>query len=528
MCSIMGYCAEDADHALFKECFDKTLSRGPDDSRIVDMGKGLLGFHRLAIMGLQPEGMQPFRLGHSYVVCNGEIYGFERIRAALQAKGCTFESGSDCEILLPLYKEYGVEMFRMLDAEFALILYDGDTESYIAARDPIGIRPLFYGYSKSSHQIAFASEMQNLIGWCDDIRPFPIGSYYCDGRFVRYEDIADVPAPMQDDMDTVLRNIREKLIAGVEKRLDADAPVGFLLSGGLDSSLVCSIAAKKLGKPIRTFAIGMDTDAIDLKYARQTAEYLGSEHHEIIINRDMVINSLEEVIRLLGTWDITTIRASMGMYLLCKAIHEQTDVRVLLTGEISDELFGYKYTDYAPTVDAFQQESQKRIRELYMYDVLRADRCISSNSIEARVPFGDLDFVRYVMAIDPEMKLNRYNKGKYLLRKAFEGDWLPPEILWREKAAFSDAVGHSMVDDIKEYTNSLYTDEEFQLRRANYSAHCMPFTKESLFYREIFEKYYHDQSRTIVDFWMPNKAWPGCNVNDPSARVLANYGASGV
>ena len=149
-------------------------------------------------------------------------------------------------------------------------------------------------------------------------------------------------------MDTILTNIREKLIAGVEKRLDADAPVGFLLSGGLDSSLVCSIAAKKLGKPIRTFAIGMDTDAIDLKYARQTAEYLGSEHHEIIINRDMVISSLEEVIRLLGTWDITTIRASMGMYLLCKAIHEQTDVRVLLTGEISDELFGYKYTDYAP------------------------------------------------------------------------------------------------------------------------------------------------------------------------------------
>ena len=235
-----------------------------------------------------------------------------------------------------------------------------------------------------------------------------------------------------------------------------------------------------------------------------------------------------EVIRLLGTWDITTIRASMGMYLLCKAIHEQTDVRVLLTGEISDELFGYKYTDYAPTADAFQQESQKRIRELYMYDVLRADRCISSNSIEARVPFGDLDFVRYVMAIDPEKKLNSYGKGKYLLRKAFEGDWLPPEILWREKAAFSDAVGHSMVDDIKEYAESLYTDEEFQLRRANYSAHCMPFTKESLFYREIFEKYYHDQSRTIVGFWMPNKAWPNCNVNDPSARVLANYGASGV
>ena len=234
---------------------------------------------------------------------------------------------------------------------------------------------------------------------------------------------------MHDDMDTILTNIREKLIAGVEKRLDADAPVGFLLSGGLDSSLVCSIAAKKLGKPIRTFAIGMDTDAIDLKYARQTAEYLGSEHHEIIINRDIVIQNLEEVIRLLGTWDITTIRASMGMYLLCKAIHEQTDVRVLLTGEISDELFGYKYTDYAPTADAFQQESQKRIRELYMYDVLRADRCISANSIEARVPFGDLDFVRYVMAIDPEKKLNSYGKGKYLTSLFAKVVSIPQQIL---------------------------------------------------------------------------------------------------
>ena len=371
-----------------------------------------------------------------------------------------------------------------------------------------------------------SSEMRNLIGWCDDIRPFPIGSYYCDGRFVRYEDIADVPAPMEDDMETTLRNIREKLIAGVEKRLDADAPVGFLLSGGLDSSLVCAIAAKKLGKPIRTFAIGMDTDAIDLKYARQTADYLGSEHHEIIINRDMVIQSLEEVIRLLGTWDITTIRASMGMYLLCKAIHEQTDVRVLLTGEISDELFGYKYTDYAPSAAAFQTESQKRIRELYMYDVLRADRSISVNSLEARVPFGDLDFVRYVMSIDPAKKLNTYGKGKYLLRKAFEGDWLPESILWREKAAFSDAVGHSMVDDLKEYAETVYTDRDFAEKCGKYT-YARPFTKESLLYREIFEKYYPGQAEMIVDYWMPNKAWPHCDVNDPSARVLANYGASG-
>ena len=528
MCCIMGYTGHDLPAAEFKEYLLRTVSRGPDDQRVIEGPFGLMGFGRLAIMGLTPDGMQPFTRGADCVVCNGELYGFRFEKAILQRAGYKFQSGSDCEILLPLYYEYGLDMFRHMDAEFALILYDSRKDRLIAARDPIGIRPLFYGYSKSSHQIAFASELQNLVGWCEDIRPFPTGSYYCDGRFVRYEDIADVPAPHADGMEAVLRNIREKLIAGVEKRLDADAPVGFLLSGGLDSSLVCAIAARKLGRPIRTFAIGMDTDAIDLKYARQTAEYLGSEHHEVIITRDDVIQSLEEVVRILGTWDITTVRASVGMYLLCKAIHRDTDVRVLLTGEISDELFGYKYTDYAPTADAFQQESQKRVRELYMYDVLRADRCISANSIEARVPFGDLDFVRYVMAIDPEMKVNHYGKGKYLLRKAFEGDWLPPEILWREKAAFSDAVGHSMVDDIKQYAEGLYTEEEFQMRRANYSAHCMPFTKESLLYRELFEKHYYDQARTIAAFWMPNRAWPGCDVDDPSARVLANYGASGV
>ena len=527
MCSIMGYTAKDIRLEDLRKGFDKTVSRGPDMSRTLETPAGWLFFHRLAIMGLTEEGMQPFELDGSAVVCNGELYGFRFEKEILKRRGYKFASDCDCEILLPLYYEYGLDMFRHMDSEFALIMYDSRKDRLIAARDPIGIRPLFYGYSKSSHQIAFASEMQNLIGWCDDIRPFPIGSYYCDGRFVRYEDIADVPAPMQDDMDTVLRNIREKLIAGVEKRLDADAPVGFLLSGGLDSSLVCSIAAKKLGKPIRTFAIGMDTDAIDLKYARQTAEYLGSEHHEIIINRDMVINSLEEVIRLLGTWDITTIRASMGMYLLCKAIHEQTDVRVLLTGEISDELFGYKYTDYAPTADAFQQESQKRIRELYMYDVLRADRCISVNSLEARVPFGDLDFVKYVMSIRPELKLNTYDMGKYLLRKAFADDHiLPDDILWRQKAAFSDAVGHSMVDDLKAYAESLYSDEAFGRGCEKYTF-AKPFTKESLLYRDIFEKYYPGQADMVKDFWMPNKAWKGCDVKDPSARVLSNYGASG-
>lgn len=327
-------------------------------------------------------------------------------------------------------------------------------------------------------------------------------------------------------MEKICDNIREKLTRGIEKRLVADAKVGFLLSGGLDSSLVCSVAAKASDKPIRTFSIGMSGDAIDLKYAKEVADYIGSEHTEVIIDKDDVISNLEKVIKILGTFDITTIRASMGMYLVCKAIHETTDIRVLLTGEISDELFGYKYTDFAPSAEAFQEEAEKRVSELYMYDVLRADRCISVNSLEARVPFGDLDFVRYVMSVDPAKKLNTYNKGKYLLRKAFEGDYLPHDILYREKAAFSDAVGHSMVDYLREYAESMYTDEEYEEKRKKYT-HAMPFTKESLLYRELFEKYYPGQGRMIADFWMPNKSWKGCDVNDPSARVLSNYGDSG-
>ncbi|MDD6527821.1 MAG: asparagine synthase B [Oscillospiraceae bacterium] len=525
MCSIMSCEGKEVALEEFEKGFSQTKSRGPDMSKIIETENGILGFHRLAIMGLDETGMQPFSLHGNYVVCNGEIYCFRPIKEEL-SKEYTFVSDSDCEILLPMYEKYGTDMFRMLDAEFAMVIYDGRKKSYIAARDPIGIRPLYYGQTKSGAML-FASEAKNLVGLTDKIMPFPPGHYYADGKFTCYCDIAKVEAfNMTDDVEAICKNIHDKLVKGIEKRLDSDAPLGFLLSGGLDSSLVCSVAAKILQKPIKTFAIGMSEDAIDLKYAKQVADYIGSDHREIIIDKDTVISSLDTVIKILGTFDITTIRASMGMYLICKAIHEQTDIRVLLTGEISDELFGYKYTDFAPSALEFQKEAEKRVRELHMYDVLRADRCISVNSLEARVPFGDLDFVKYVMSIDPAKKMNVYGKGKYLLRHAFEGDYLPHSILYREKAAFSDAVGHSMVDYLKEYANGYYTNEEFEEKCQKYD-HARPFTKESLLYREIFEKYYPGQSQMIVDFWMPNKSWEGCDVDDPSARVLKNYGASG-
>lgn len=527
MCSIIGYASKNLSPDYVSSFFERSDERGPDDSSFRFVGNNTcLGFKRLAIMSPGKDGMQPFFQNNDSLVCNGEIYGFRAIKEKLKDK-YTFKSDSDCEVLLPLWKEKGTDMFSFLDAEFALIIYDSSSGSLIAARDPIGIRSLFYGFLEDGN-IIFCSEARCLVGLCRDIFPFPPGHYYKDGKFVKYSDPSVVSSYSPDGLEEVCQKIRELLIAGIEKRLDSDVPLGFLLSGGLDSSLVCAISSKILGKKIRTFAIGMDTDPIDLGYARQVSDYIDSEHMEVRMSMDEVISNLEAVICRLGTWDITTIRASMGMYLCCKAIHQKTDIKVLLTGEISDELFGYKYTDFAPSAVSFQKEAQKRIRELHYYDVLRADRCISDNSLEARVPFGDLEFVKYVMSINPSLKMNTYNMGKYLLRKAFEKDKILPEsILWRQKAAFSDAVGHSMVDGLKEYAGKLYSDREFEKKSRRYT-YRKPFTKESLLYREIFEKYYPGQERLIPDYWMPNKSWEGCNVNDPSARVLSNYGASGV
>lgn len=526
MCGFLTVGSKELEIDVFDEALGKIEGRGPDmveTSRLFDK---TFGFNRLAIMDLSEKGMQPFPDDHTIVVCNGEIYNYPELKKNIIDE-YTFKSSSDCEVLIPLYRKYGLDtLVRYLDGEYAFCLYDALTDKMMAARDPIGIRPMFYGYTEKD-TIAFGSEAKALMPVCKEIMPFPPGHYYDGEKFVCFNDVADVKLMHNDDVETIALNLRVKLIEAVKKRLQSDAPVGYLLSGGLDSSLVCAIGQRITDTPIKTFAIGMETDPIDLKYAKEVAEFLGTDHTEVIMTKEDVLGSLREVIRTLETWDITTIRASIGMYLLCKYIHEHTDLKVILTGEVSDELFGYKYTDFAPSPEEFQKESQKRMRELYMYDVLRADRCISANALEGRVPFADLDFVDYTMRIDSKKKMNTYNKGKYLLRHAFEGlNYLPHDILFREKAAFSDAVGHSMVDYLKEYADSLYTDEDVKNAKDKYP-YCTPFTKESLLYRDIFESYYPGKAKWIKDFWMPNKTWENCDVNDPSARVLKNYGDSG-
>lgn len=527
MCGFLVVGSQEFSLNDFESALSKLYDRGPDQSEATYAFHQTWGFNRLSIMDLSSRGMQPFSYLDCMIVCNGEIYNYPALKENLY-DDYICHSGSDCEVLLPLYKKYGIDVLcRILDGEFAFVLYDDCSKQLMAARDPMGIRPMFYGFTKNEHKICFASEAKALVSLCDDIMPFPPGHYYLNDSFVCYNNLSDVKNINTDQLDTIAYQLRTKLEKAVEKRLQSDAPVGFLLSGGLDSSLVCAIASRLQNSPIRTFAIGMDSDPIDLKYAKQVADYLGTQHTEVIMTKDDVLNNLKKVIYTLETWDITTIRASIGMFLLCQYIHEHTDLKVILTGEVSDELFGYKYTDFAPNPEQFQIESQKRIQELYMYDVLRADRCISAHALEGRVPFADIDFVNYAMSIDPAMKMNQYGKGKYLLRYAFQGlDYLPEDILMREKAAFSDAVGHSMVDYLKEYAQSLYSDEDL-IKAQQFYSYCPPFTKESLLYRDIFEEFYPGQAQWIKDFWMPNKEWEGCNVDDPSARFLKNYGKSG-
>lgn len=522
---------------IFLKEKDYLKHRGPDSTDIYENKNVFMLFNRLAIMDLSSKGNQPFVHENLSAVCNGEIYNYKEIKSKYEFD---YKSESDCEVLIPLFLKHKEKLVDYIDGEYACVIMDSEEDEVFAARDEMGIRPLFYGVQRSNGDIAFSSEVKTLQDICHDIQAFPPGHYYYKGQFVKYKDLAETEKE-EKSLHKIYAGIRTKLTNAVRKRLNADAPVGFLLSGGLDSSLVCALAARISNKPIVTFATGIKEDPIDTKYARIVADYIGSDHHEVLFSKEDVLRVLDKVIYHLETWDITTIRASIGMYLVCEYIKEKTNIKVLLTGEVSDELFGYKYTDFAPSPEEFQKESQKRVRELYMYDVLRADRCIAANSLEARVPFSDKDFVQFVMEIDPLLKMKKQGlMGKFLLRQAFElaslneeGEQvvkplLPEEILWREKAAFSDAVGHSMVNYLKEHAEKEISDYDFhQSLEAMKEEHGVPFTKEALLYRRIFEKHYPNKSYLIKDFWMPNKSWPGCDVKDPSARVLKNYGKSG-
>ena len=550
MCGIWAYFLKkghegeiDIDKLFSK--FKTIYGRGPDNLNFNYYNDlFFLGFHRLSIMDTSSNGNQPFTYIYeekTYIcVCNGEIYNAEQLKDEINSSHLKYEwtSGSDCEVLIPLYILYGHEMVNKLRGVFALnitiIDADNNYDTFIC-RDRIGVRPLFLGYNPNDGSLGICSEAKGLTDIFEKVNVFKPGCH------VIYSNNVGVIEPYfnyynyeyklaeQSIQDNRLFHIRDMFTKAVNKRLISDRPVCALLSGGLDSSLVCSVACRLLkesGINLYTYSIGMPNSTDEI-YAKKVADYIGSKHTVVNITNEQALMALKDVIWATETFDITTVRASTGQYLISKYISENSDFKVVLSGDGSDEVAsGYIYNYLAPSDDDLHKEAVKRVREIHLYDGLRADRATSIHGLELRVPFLDSEFVDLYLSIDPKYrKPNKDQMEKHLLRSSFEG-YLPEEVLWRKKEAFSDGISSeedSWHNIINNYIDKFITDNEFEENAAKYT-HCTPKTKEAYFYRKIFDEFFGDKySNVIPDFWMPN--WS--NVADPSARELKNlYNAS--
>ena len=501
MCGILALFGEEVEFS-YKHLL---THRGPDDYRTRTMGKCRMDFYRLAINDLTDAGMQPFVSEKSMLMCNGEIYNHKIFRYGFE------KSTSDCEILLPMVNDLGMlKTMDLINGDFAIVWSNG--KRVMAARDPVGVRPLFYTrYDKDS--IAFASEAKALRFLQSKIHIFPPGHIYDSylNDFVCYH---TGYWHVNKYADTYNDDLKETFIQCVHERLaTTERDIGFLLSGGLDSSLIASIAARKLGK-INTFSIGLKGSP-DLEAARKVAKYLNSNHTEVTFTTEEGISHVNDVIYSLESYDTTTVRASTPMWLLCKYIKEHTNCRYIFSGEGSDEILGgYLYFHNAPSTDEFALENMRRLRLIHQFDGLRADRCAGAHGLDLIVPFLDKKFIDVCMKMNQRKK--RGGMEKRVLREAFEG-YLPEEILWRQKDGMSDAVGTSWVDGIKMYAETTVSDSEFMEIRNKSVYHNTPLTKEEALYRKIFWTYYGtDHDHLISEIWRPK--WT--SITDPSARLL--------
>ena len=509
------------DPGVLRKAHKLIMHRGPDNTKTIPSLKcynteeylnmtfdPFFAFHRLAIHGLSSEGDQPLVKHDCTLVCNGEIYNYKAL-ASTFVQSEDYTNKSDCEIILDLYSQIENKsmLCNLLDGVFAFVLLGKD--GLFCARDPIGVRPLFYGYA--NNKICFASEFKVLKDICTDISEFPPGHYYANGNFVRYATL-DVDYHLANEQCS-FETLRHLLISAVEKRLDSERPVGFFLSGGLDSSLVCAIASRTMNTPIHTFSIGID-DSPDLKNAKLVADHIKSIHTEIRFTSDEALAVLEDVIYQLESYDCTTIRASVPMYIMSKYVAKNTDFKVILSGEGADELFGgYLYFHNAPSDEEFHNETQRLLSHVHKYDVLRADRCTAGHGLELRVPFFDKALRNYVNYIVPQFKRPVKNMEKYILRKSFEADnYLPAEVLYRQKNGMSDAVGYTWVDFIRNYAESHVSDTDMQKIYENNS----PVSKEEYMYRQIYEKFYGSID-LLPHIWRPKYT----NILDPSAKMLS-------
>lgn len=524
MCGILAIIGKGKDQELIKALSKRMSHRGPDESdmHVTEHGH-ILSHERLSIIDLH-SGKQPIKgTKTAYMVHNGEIYNHQELRDGI-LKHHTFRTKSDSEVIVHLYEEFGYDFLDKLDGDFAFVVIDGD--DFIAGRDPMGVKPLYYGLDERG-RVYFSSEMKPIADQCKTFSTFPPGHFYTPKTgFVKYyrpeyEDYKTAVQPLD------LSQIRETLTEATRKRLMSDVPIGVLLSGGLDSSLTSSIAARLLkekGKKLHSFSIGLDKDAPDAAAARKVAEFLGTEHHEIHFTVEQGIEILDKLIWHLETYDVTSVRASTPMYFLSKAITDR-GVKVVLSGEGADEIFGgYLYFRNAPTTEDFQKETIERVQKLFTADLLRADKSTMAHGLEARVPFLDKAFLDVAMTIESEQKQPKTYDGveKYILRKAFdtpEQPYLPAEVLWRQKEQFSDGVGYNWIDQLIEYASSKVTDEQLE-EAAQLFPYNTPTTKEAYYYRTIFHKYYPQVSAAqTVRKWIPK--WQ--ENQDPSGRANAAH-----
>jgi asparagine synthase (glutamine-hydrolysing) len=541
--------------------FEKGKGRGPEHSTLTyNENNYIQGFHRLAINGLNELSNQPLNYEECSLICNGEIYNYKEL---YQMMNITPNTESDCEVIIHLYKKYGIEhTLRLLDGVFAFVLITPN--NIYVARDPYGVRPLYYVSKKVSSNICrwdecddyeedydcygFASEMKcliNLFKGCK-VQHFEPGTYLTFDKTIspnrdkniiwtyKNKSIYHIPNfsysyNLERDnfkylIPNILNNLYRQLYSAVKKRyLSTERPIACLLSGGLDSSLIASIVCdihKKLGKDpkqIETYSIGL-FDSEDIKYARIVAEHIGSKHTEIILTEDEFIDAIPEVIYAIESYDVTTVRASIGNYLIGKYIKEHSEAKVIFNGDGSDELCGgYLYMSKCPDNLEYDKETLRLLKDIHMFDVLRSDKSISSHGLEPRTPFLDKSFVNYYLSIPIELRNHNNNQNieKYLLRNAFRNTGLlPNEILWRKKEAFSDGVsnkGKSLYIIIQEYIEEKYNEEQY----IKYDKK----EKEKHYYKSLFETYYPNQMHIIPYYWMPKYVIS----NDPSARTLSIY-----
>lgn len=516
------------------QCLRALLARGPDGGRIVTVSPTItLGFTRLAINGLTTAGMQPFVQKPTHTICNGEIYNYKALAAEF---GLTLTTGSDCEVIGPLVARFGTEAPRLFDGVFASVVVHED-KIYVM-RDPYGIRPLYVAqYANGS--TAFASEIKALMPvGPTSVKHFPPGHiaiYDASGTqlsLTQYHTIPWLKNPTLADPVQARFHIRQALMAAVEKRLMSDRPIGCLLSGGLDSSLIAALVARMSSKPIHTFSIGMP-GSTDLRYARIVADHIKSIHHEILLSEADFFKAIPETVAAIESYDITSVRASVGNYLVAQYIRRNTDIKVVFNGDGSDEASGsYLYFYNAPGPTEFEIEVRRLLNDIHAFDVLRSDRSVAAHGLEARTPFLDRQFVATYLSCSTALRRpvrgdSGSNSGsiaeKQLLREAFDpafdcpGDpLLPHEVLWRTKEAFSDGVSsteRSWYQIINENVPADLPTTKWEFNT--------PYTAESTWYRSMFDKKYGAVAeRTVPYFWLPR--WSG-DARDPSARTLKIY-----